>query len=401
MSAPATIAVMGALMARGACARFVGGCVRDALLGRPVADIDIAVPLPPESVIALLEEAGMRAVPTGIEHGTVTAVVGRAHFEITSLRRDVETDGRHARVAFTDDWEADARRRDFTINAVFCAPDGVLYDPCGGLKDLKAGRVRFVGDPCLRIREDVLRILRFFRFHAWYGKAADAAALAACREAAPALAGLAAERVWHELGRLLLAPDPLPALMLMRENGVLPHVLPEARDLARLGALVRVEEEAGESDALRRLAAVLGAGGGDVAKEAAAVAERLKLSNAERGRLGALAAPPLALAAGSDRRAWRRALYVLGRDHFADLVFLEWAGTPAEASFAGMLALAQEWTIPALPLTGRDVLGLGVPAGKRVGELLAQVEAWWIEGDFAAGRDACLAKLKELAEKAE
>jgi len=192
MTAPETRAVVAALTADGTEVRFVGGCVRDALLGRPVKDVDIATPDRPQRVMELLARAGIRAIPTGIEHGTVTAVVGRTPFEITTLRRDVETYGRRAKVAFTDDWTADAARRDFTINALSCTPDGRLYDPFGGLADLRAGRVRFVGDPEARIREDVLRLLRFFRFYAHYGAAPpDPAALAACRALAPLLPGLA------------------------------------------------------------------------------------------------------------------------------------------------------------------------------------------------------------------
>ena len=211
MKADETRAMVEVLRAGGQTVRFVGGCVRDAVLERAVKDIDLATPDPPETVIERLEQAGLGAVPTGIDHGTVTAVVGEAHFEITTLRRDVETYGRRARVEFTDDWVADASRRDFTINALFCDPDGTLYDPTGGLGDLKAGRVRFIGDPAQRIDEDVLRILRFFRFHAWYGQEAlDQEGFAACRALAHRLPALSGERVAGELFRLLDAADPSP-----------------------------------------------------------------------------------------------------------------------------------------------------------------------------------------------
>jgi len=259
MIAPPTRAVIGALAKAGIAARFVGGCVRDALLGRPIADIDIATPARPEAVIAALEKARIKAVPTGIEHGTVTAIVDAPqrprHFEITSLRRDVETYGRRARVAFDADWAEDAARRDFTINAIYLDPDGTLHDPVGGLADLEAHRVRFVGEPARRIAEDVLRVLRYYRFEARFGDGdGDEAARAACRDAAPLLAGLSAERVAQELLRLLAVPDPVPALRMMAEDGVLAAILPEATRLDRLQRLIAFEPQ---PDPLRRRAQIL------------------------------------------------------------------------------------------------------------------------------------------------
>src|SRR5215468_4177027 len=259
MIAAETVAVMAALAAAGGEARFVGGCVRDALLGRKVSDIDIATHEPPERVMNLLSRAGIKAIPTGIKHGTVTAVVGVRHFEITTLRRDVETYGRHARVEYTDDWAADAARRDFTMNALFCSADGTIYDPFGGLADLRAQRVRFVGDPAERIREDVLRLLRFFRFHAHYGKPPpDPPALAACRDLAHLLPTLSGERVCAETLKLLSAPQPADVVDLMRESGVLAHFLPEATGIDRMRALVAAEAVAPRDlvprpDPLRRL----------------------------------------------------------------------------------------------------------------------------------------------------
>ncbi|MGE4220379.1 MAG: CCA tRNA nucleotidyltransferase, partial [Alphaproteobacteria bacterium] len=255
MTEPATQRVMRALAEGGAGARFVGGCVRDALLGRPIRDIDIATDGSPERVTAILAAAGIKVVPTGFAHGTVTAVVDHRGFEITTLRVDVETFGRHARVAFTDDWVADAARRDFTFNAMSLETDGTLHDPFGGEADLRARRVRFVGAARQRIEEDVLRLLRYFRFHAHYGAPPpDAEALDACRAMAPRLPDLSAERVAAELMKLLAAPDPVPVLRLMRAEGVLARVLDEARDLARLARMVRIDAAA---DPLRRLAALL------------------------------------------------------------------------------------------------------------------------------------------------
>jgi poly(A) polymerase len=405
MDAPETRAVFEALKAAGGEARFVGGCVRDALLGRPVMDVDIATDIPPQDVMAALRAADIKAVPTGLSHGTVTAVSGGQPYEITTLRRDVETDGRRARVAFTDDWEEDAARRDFTFNALSLSLDGVLHDPFGGGADLRAGRVRFVGDPKERLTEDVLRLLRFFRFHAHYGQGAlDEAGLAACRELAPQLSRLSAERVQAELLKLLAAPDPASVMAAMQDAGVFDVILPEAKALDRLGRLVQLEARLGDQwpalvapDAVRRLAAVLrvDADGADD------VANRLRLSNAARGKLNFLAASDGALPAWDDAAANRRALFQLGRPAYVDLVLLSLAdrndGVDA-AGYAAALDLAGDWTPPRFPLSGRDVRRLGVPAGPRVGRLLDDVERWWIAEDFRPDREACLDRLRRAAQ---
>ena len=393
MTAAETRAVLAALGAEGSAVRFVGGCVRDAILERPVKDIDIATPDPPQAVMRLLEAGGVRAIPTGIDHGTVTAVVGGKHFEITTLRRDVETFGRRARVAFTDDWEADAARRDFTINALFLDADGALFDPTGGLEDLAAGRVRFVGEPEARIKEDVLRILRFFRFQAHYGKLPpDGAALAACRAQAHSVKTLSAERVCGELLRLLAAPAPADGLRLMAANGVLAPILPEATELDRLERVAALEQGDIEADPVRRLAAVLAVDG----ESAEAVARRLRMSNAQAERLALLAQPPVEVTSGTDRPAARGALYSLGPERFRDLVLLGWAAEPEPnaAAWRRLLVMAEDWRAPKLPVKGADVLALGVKAGPEVGRLLAEVEAWWIAGDFRADRAQVLAELK-------
>jgi poly(A) polymerase len=407
MTAPETVAVMAALAAAGGEARFVGGCVRDALLGRKVRDVDIATHEPPERVLNLLARAGIKAIPTGIKHGTVTAVVGARHFEITTLRRDVETYGRHAKVEYTDDWQADAARRDFTMNALFCGADGTLYDPFGGVADLKARRVRFVGDPEARIREDVLRLLRFFRFHAHYGKPPpDAAALAACRSLASLLPTLSGERICGETLKLLSAPQPADVIELMREDGVLAHVLPEATQVGRLRALVTIEgfaprELVPRADPIRRLAALLeGSEAG-----ALAVATRLRFSNAERDRLIGLAGDPEP-APALDAPARRRLVYRLGPARYRDRALIAWATAVADGNaldqrvteaWTGVLRAGADWVAPRFPLKGRDAVKLGVPPGPAVGRLMATLEDWWIAGDFAADRAACLAKLNELA----
>lgn len=398
MTATETRAVLKALTSGGAPARFVGGCVRDTVAGRPVKDVDIATPEEPERVMRLLVDAGIKVVPTGIDHGTLTAVTGGAHFEVTTLRRDVETYGRHAKVAFTDAWEEDAARRDFTMNALYAEADGTIYDPTGGLADLEAGRVRFVGDAETRIREDVLRLLRFFRFYADYGRPPpDGEALAACRKLAPEIPKLSVERVWTELSRLLLSPRSAGTLQLMRDNGVLAFVLPEAGGLERLARLVEIEASLeAEPTAVRRLAAVVDLD----ADGMTALARRLRMSNADTVRLAAIADARGAVSPDLDRLGRRGALYRLGAALFEDLALLGWADSPPgdqDEAWRTLRDAAAGWTRPVFPVTGGDVLALGVPKGRRVGELLREVEEWWIERDFAPDRDACLDRLRTLA----
>ena len=375
-------ALLAALTRGGIAARFVGGCVRDTVLGRPVKEIDIAVDKPPETVMRALEAADLRVVPTGLKHGTVTAIIKGRPFELTTLRRDVETDGRRAIVAFTDDWLEDAKRRDFTFNAMYADPDGTIWDPFDGRADLLAGRVRFIGDPDQRIAEDHLRILRFFRFYAWFGKPPlDGAGFDACRRNAGSLSSLSAERVAKELLRLLAAPAPADALEAMAEAGALDHWLPEYAGAARLKALIVREDT---PDPLRRLAAI-------VSPPATAVAKRLKLSTQQSLRLQLMLEP----AEPGDLENRRAALYRLGTSLFIDRVLLE-----GPDDWRAALALAHTWTLPELPISGADALALGLKPGPQVGALLEAVERWWIAGDFSADRAACLAELKRLAHTA-
>ena len=385
-------ALVAALCEGGGSTRFVGGCVRDTLRGAPVKDIDLATPLPPESVRERVEAAGFRAIPTGIAHGTVTVAAAGRGFEVTTLRRDVKTDGRRAEVAFTDDWIADAARRDFTVNAMSLAPDGALYDPFGGCADLAAGRVRFVGDARRRIGEDYLRILRFFRFFAWLGRLPpDSEALAACAALAEGVERLSGERVRAETLKLLAAPDPLPALDLAAGAGVLRRVLPRPRPdwRARLGRLIKLEGGAG--DPVRRLAAT-------VADDAPALARRLRLSRTQAERLAALAAPQYAVF-GLDARGARRALRGVGAERYRDLALLAWADAGSDEGLQDALAVADAWRPVSLPVKGRDATALGVPPGPRVGALLREVDAWWEAGDYRAGRGEALARLRELVER--
>jgi poly(A) polymerase len=302
----------------------------------------------------------------------------------------VEPLGRHARVAFIDDWRVDAERRDFTMNALFLDPGGTIIDYVHGLPDLRARRVRFVGDPETRIREDVLRLLRFYRFHAQLGREpADPAARAACRLLAPLLPRLSAERVCAELLKLMKAPDPLPTLALMKEDGVLPGVLPEATRTERLKGMLAVEAE---PDPIRRLAALV-----DVDREGAlAIARRLKFSNAQRDRLAALVAPPQPVDLAADLRAQRRALYHLGTELYRDLVLMRAAESPpaSRRRARALLRFAAKTKRPAFPLKGRDLRRFGLRHGPEVGRVLREVEAWWEAGDFGATRSACLKEAK-------
>jgi poly(A) polymerase len=365
-------------------ARFVGGAVRDSILGRAVLEIDVATSFSPEEVTAKLAAAGIAVIPTGLPHGTVTAPLAGRRVEITTLRRDVETDGRHARIAPVQDWDQDARRRDFTMNALYLDVAGKLYDPVGGLADLEAGRVRFIGDAETRIREDVLRLLRFYRFFAHYGKGtADSAARAACRKLVALLAGLSAERVQAELLKLLAAPDPVPALRLLAADGVLAAILPEAGRFEQLERLIALEPE---PDPLRRLGALVATDKAGAAK----LGGRLRLSNDAVARLEALTAPPWPIDPAGGARQQRRALYRLGRELYRDLVLL--SGDAARAP--ALLDLAARWAEPVFPLKGGDVAALGVPEGPEVGRRLAELERWWEEADFAPDRAACLAELR-------
>ncbi|WP_119168565.1 CCA tRNA nucleotidyltransferase [Algihabitans albus] len=391
MTTAPTRAVLAALAAGGAEARFVGGCVRDALAGRPVRDIDIATPAGPERVTHLIEAAGLKAVPTGLAHGTITAVAAHHPFEITTLREDVETFGRHATVAFTDDWRADAARRDFTMNALSCTPEGAIFDYFGGLRDLRAGRVRFVGKATQRIAEDYLRLLRFFRFHAHYGRGApDPEGLAAAAAAAPELIRLSQERVRAELLRLLEAPDPVPTLEIMILHRILAEELPEEGDTAPLARLLALE--AAPPDALLRLAALVDTD----RKGADAIAARLRLSNAERTRLELLTQPPLPVAAGMPRKDLRVACYRLGKAAVADLLRLAAARGDETDGLEAALAEAAAWPDLTFPVKGRDLIALGVEKGPAIGDLLSALEAWWIDRDFRPNRAALLARAESL-----
>ncbi|WP_293677127.1 CCA tRNA nucleotidyltransferase [uncultured Phenylobacterium sp.] len=402
MTAPATAAVFDALEAEGGpdCARFVGGSVRNALVGRPVDDLDIATTLTPDRVTRGLAAAKLKAVPTGIEHGTVTAVSKGMPHEITTLRRDVSTDGRRATVAFTDDWCEDAQRRDLTLNSLYASRDGTIFDPTGhGVADTRAGRIVFVGEPERRLHEDYLRILRFFRFYAHFGKGEpDAAAVAACAKLKDRIETLAAERISKELLKLLAADDPRAAVRLMAETGVLGVVLGGEANLARFEALAEIEaEQLFECDPVLRLAALLP----DDQLAAGRLAERLRLSNPDRDRIVAALSPTPVLKSWMSPRERRREGYRSGQKTFSDRAKLAWASSPRTATtmqWRGMIALAEGWVRPSLPLTGADVMNAGAPKGPMVGQVLREVEEWWIDHDFIDDRMSAVEKLKSVVQ---
>lgn len=382
---------------------MVGGAVRDRLIGQPVADMDFAVPLLPELVMGRLREAGIGAVPTGLAHGTVTAVVGQVGLEITTLRRDLAADGRHAAVVFTDSWEKDAARRDFTINAMSMERDGALFDYFGGADDLRNGVVRFVGDAATRIAEDYLRILRFFRFFARYAKGApDAEAVAAITALRDGLSRLSAERIWSEMKNMLAAPNPAAAVALMHTTGVLARVVPEGAAVERLARLIA---RAAPVDPLLRVAALLDG-------DAGAFAARLKLSTAEAETLQAFRQAGI-LTPSSDDAALRRAL---ADTDAATLIARSWLAQDEILREAdSRFRLARESAItsndqalgwdalrarlaamprPVFPLQGRDITALGVPPGPRVGEILHDVRLWWVANGCVADAAACRAEAR-------
>ena len=384
--------------ARADSARFVGGCVRNTLMGREVDDIDVATQLTPDQVTEIATQAGFAAHPTGIEHGTVTVVVNHAPFEVTTLRRDVSTDGRRATIAFTESWEEDAQRRDFRLNALYADATGAIHDPTGGgLDDVRAGRVIFIGDAATRIKEDYLRILRFFRFNAWYAKGAiDPAGLHACADHVAGLDTLSVERVWKETKKLLGAPDPRAAWEGMSAVEVRARALPELDNETRLDALASLEADLMlPVDAMTRVAAAL-----KDQQSARDFSRRLKLSNEERDRLTAALGDDEKITSYMSLREMRRAIYRIGNEAFRDRVMLAWAGMGGDKAQAwrALTAHAKMWTPPKLPLSGDEVMTAGVPAGPKVGEVMREVEAWWIDADFPDDKLSIIERLKAVAQ---
>lgn len=403
---PALTRVFALLNADGGEGRIVGGAVRNSLMGLPVSDIDMATTLPPQTVIERAAAARIKAVPTGVAHGTVTLVLEGRPFEVTTLRRDVETDGRRAQVAFGTDWQVDAERRDLTINALYAKADGEVIDLVGGLPDIETKTVRFIGNAATRIAEDYLRILRFFRFFAYYGSGRpDADGLRAAAAARSNLKSLSAERVWSETKKLLSAPDPGRALLWMRQAGILTEVLPETEKwgIDLVPALIATERGLGWTpEPLLRLAAIVPPDAERLAK----LAVRLRLANAEAAYLNAWAKSPdirddfsaaaldqLLYRHGAEGIIVRLKLSLASARGKAELDFEEMART---ARLSKLLDRATNWKKPAFGLNGADVMAAGIEAGPRVGELLANIENQWIEGNFVDDRATLLARLKDL-----
>lgn len=382
-------------------ARFVGGCVRNALLGQDITDIDIATPLPPTKVISRLEEVGIKIIPTGLKHGTVTAVVDGQPFEITTLRRDVACHGRHAEVEFTDSWEEDASRRDFTFNAMSCAQDGQLFDYFNGWDDLKQGRVRFVGDALQRCREDYLRILRFFRFFAYYGTLPfDEEALAACVQNAAHLKKLSAERVQTEMFKLLTAPAVLGVLKVMQDTNILGMLIAGEVDMVVLERFLGLEKEfSRKPDPVVRLAMLVRTMNTPDEK-ARELSADWRLSGRDTRRLELFAAPPCEVVPAMSEAEQKKAIRATDGETFQQLVLLQWAVGDVEAvrrAYVPMMELATDWEVPDFPLTGADIISLGIKEGKKVGQLLNQAQAQWEESDYQLSRKELLGYVKQLS----
>jgi poly(A) polymerase/tRNA nucleotidyltransferase (CCA-adding enzyme) len=384
---------MGALDGDKGLTRIVGGAVRNALMGQPVSDADLATVFLPAEVIRRAEAAGFKTAPTGIEHGTVTVIADGQPFEVTTLRRDIETDGRRAVVKFTKDWREDAGRRDFTMNALYCDAAGEVLDSVGGVEDLKAGRVRFIGEAEDRIREDYLRILRFFRFTAWYGKGRpDAEGIKACAKLKAGIATLSAERVWAELKRLLKAPDPTRALLWMRTTEVLQKTLPESWGIDALPRTVAAGAAEGwPPDPLFRLQSILP----PHRARLDGMAERLRLSRAEAARLLAWADAPEPDPDMSEAEI-ARTLYRHGREGVIDRLRhalareLDKDNAEAAAKLRRLERYVQSWTKPILPVTGKDLVAAGISPGPDVGARLRALEERWIDSGFSLSREALL-----------
>jgi len=400
--------LLAALKQGGEEARVAGGAVRNALIGQPVADIDIAATTVPEETIRRAEAAGFKTVPTGIEHGTVTVVAGGKPYEVTTLRADIETDGRRAKVIFGRDWKADAERRDFTINALYAEADGTVVDLVGGIGDIEARRLRFIGDAEARIREDYLRILRFFRFFAWYGDGRpDAEGLKACARLKDGLARLSAERVWSELKKLLSAPDPSRALLWMRQAGVLTAVLPESEKwgIDAIHGLVKAGKDLGwATDPMLRLEAIVPPD----AVRMKTLGERLRLSNDEADRLRhwALTIAPDAKVTETELA---KKLYYGDRDGYLDRIRLALAAARTRAveddqammeagGFSRLLNFTLKWEKPVFPVKGADLTGLGASPGPKLGATLKNLEREWVESGFILERSALMERAAQALE---
>ncbi|MCD6035800.1 MAG: tRNA nucleotidyltransferase [Rickettsiales bacterium] len=394
---PETKAVCEALSQGNIAPRLVGGCVRDILAGASGADIDIATALTPEEVMARLSARGIKVVPTGIDHGTVTAVLNHIPFEITTLRKDTACDGRHAKVTYTDNWEEDAARRDFTINAMSMTIDGTLYDYFGGREDLAQGIVRFVGDADARVREDYLRILRFFRFYARFGRGSvDKAGLAACSLHQAGIDQLSGERIQQEMLKLLQIPGSLCAISLMVREGIASRIIPGIENTNLLSNLLEVEKEAKQKKDVNRALVRLAALVRGALSQTKDVANRWKLSRADAEHLDELCNPRYQIVSDMSEAAQKAVLRQLGKPLFMERVLLTWAeeGVVHKEAFQQMLTLAMHWEVPEFPVQGKDILALGIAPGKQVGDILKTAEAWWEEEGYAPDKAAIVTRIR-------
>jgi tRNA nucleotidyltransferase/poly(A) polymerase len=397
LRSPALVRVLAMLNRDGEEARVVGGAARNALMGLPLNDIDIATTALPDEVVRRAAAAGVRAVPTGIDHGTVTLVADGMPFEVTTLRQDVETFGRKAKVAFGRDWKADAERRDFTMNALSITADGVIHDYVGGLADLEARRIRFIGEPARRIAEDYLRILRFFRFQASYALGApDPAGLHASIVARDGLRSLSRERVRAELMKLFIAPFAVPTVTVMAEAGFMTMLLGGVALTESFAAMARVEAAAGlMPDPVRRLGAL----GVLIAEDAGRLRERLRLFNAEHDRLFAMADGWWRLVPALDEAGLQSLLYRIGPERYLDRALIAWTRAPhsiSDPAWRDLAGLPSRWTAPRFPLKAADFIARGVQKGPALGTAMRAAEDAWVAAGFPAG-EAALARIADEA----
>lgn len=403
LSWPEAIRLQGILLAAGVKIRAVGGCVRDALLGRPIGDVDFATPAPPEKITEICRKAGLKVIPTGLAHGTVTVRVGQVSFEVTTLRRDIACDGRHARVEYTNRWEEDAARRDFTINALYVDFSGNMTDYHDGEKDIARRRLTFIGDAPRRIEEDALRILRLFRFQSQFGFTPDAASLAACKQQSAMIDRLSGERIQQEMFKLLATPDPEDALLAMEKYKVLGMIGLTGVDLDLSAQILREQALKLEPSALIRLAFMLSAivGVDERRARVAALKARWVLANQHVNILHLLLLSPLMIDSNSDLAVQKKNIRAIGKEHYPAWLAIRWAEEARRngdsdqlfKAYQRMAGFADHWPIPDFPVSGDDLIARGLPEGERLGRTLKTLEAEWEAGDYQLGKAALLQQL--------
>jgi poly(A) polymerase len=401
MKWPETISVLKALRSQGDHALFVGGCVRDSFLNKPVVDIDIATSARPPKTLRLLKKAKIKGIATGMSHGTITAVCGNKKFEITTLRQDVETYGRKAKVLFTNNWEEDAMRRDFSLNAIYSNEYGEIFDPFFGLSDLINAKVRFIGNPEARIKEDFLRILRFFRFYSLYGSGKpDGKAIRSCKKMSKFLTKLSSERVWGEMKKILVSRRAFDVISLMHKSRILAHLSIKSASIAHMKKILLLEEELQKADPIRRLASLF-CRNKNLHTDISNVSKRMKLSGIENRRLFFLLQHLRDISRKRNIESWRRNGHGLEASFFEDILFLYSSFRQENISrkkifCEKMLKQYKLWQSKKFPISGNDIISLGVSEGKRVGQILNSLKLWWIDGNFQATKTSCLQRAKKM-----